>query len=563
MPMRSDTAETVHSMAARVLLVDGDAESRTRLGNALVVGGFEVRALPDTATLQRTLSEWRPHLIVVAELLAATTGREIVLKLRSQGAYFDIPIVGLLREPTVPQSLLWLRSGATDLWKCDGDYSATDRVTALLDELNESRVHVGAMKPRLLAFARRHELTGTIVVYPDTPFEGRLRFDVGSLATANLSGREGDGALDELLSIDDAPAKWLAGDEITGRHKIPGGAYRPRVLVVEDDDALRGLLIKQLAPFGEIDDAADGIEGLLKATQSAWDVIVADLNLPGLDGWGLLRQLRQHVRARESAVLVLSAHDELRETLKAARAGARAYLKKTGRAKPLLDTLELLLAPRQHAWASLAHKDVTPIDLRLLGPMWVLRTIAELDLVGTLVITEPLGRFEVQVAHGQLVQASAQTGSLRLEGAMALESFLSSTGEGHFTPGPLAAVSGQAPWLYDTADGAGKALETWLSARMRDAVSQPSRLYLHPELSLLFARVASERDLKVLAALRQQLRTVDELSAAVGLPYDDIELALSELLRRGVLLTEAPPNDSSASGVLDPAQLQAVLNAES
>jgi DNA-binding response OmpR family regulator len=554
--MTSDTAESIEPVTARILLVDADLASRTELGNQLVAGGFEVRSLPDPATLQRTLSEWRPHLLILDEVFPGTTGREVALKLRAQGATFDIPIVGLLSEPSVPQALHWLRSGAVDLWTRGTGFDPAERTQALLDELNQSRVHTGAMKARLLTYARRRSLHGTVLFYPDTPFEGRVRFEQGEVSSARLGSVTGDPAIDELLSLDDAPARWIPGDEVTGRNRVPGGSYKPKVLVVEDDDALRGLLLKQLAPFGAIEGAADGIEGLLKGTSQDFDVVVADLNLPGLDGWGLLRQLRQHITAREAAILVLSAHDELRETLKAARAGARAYLKKTGRAKPVLDTLELLLAPRKEAWESLARKEKTAIDLRLLGPMWTLRTIAELDLVGTLSIEEALGRVEIQVAHGQLLRAWAQTGSLRIEGVMALESLLSSSGEGHFTPGEADSVPSQAPWLHESAEGAGRALSTWLSARMRDAVSQPQRLYLHPELSLLFTRVASERELKVLTALRQAPRSVAELSETCDVPYEEVELALAELLRRGVLLTESPVDPSSTSGV------QAVEKAE-
>lgn len=550
--MKSDTAETLEPVAARIVLVDDDLATRTALGNQLVEAGFEVRSLPDVATLQRTLTEWRPHLLILDEWLPQTTGRETALKLRAQGAFFDIPIIGLLSEASVPQALHWLRSGAVDLWTRGTDFDPGERARDLLDELNESRVHAASLKARLTAWARRRHLSGTVFFYPETPFEGRARFESGELTSVRFGGQEGDAALEELLRIDDAPARWVPGDEVTGRHRVPGGSYRPRVLVVEDDDALRGLLLKQLAPFGDIDGAADGIDGLLKATSTPFDLVVADLNLPGLDGWGLMRQLRQNIVAREAAILVLSAHDELRETLKLARAGARAYLKKTGRAKPLLDTLELLLTPRREAWDSLARKDKTAIDLRLVGPMWTLRAVAELDLVGTLLIEEPLGRFEVKAAHGQLLSATAQTGSLRIEGVMALESFLSSTGEGFFVPGEVGVVPKDAPWLFETAEKAGKALEAWLSARMRDAVSQPGKLFLHPDLSLLFSRVASDQELKVLAALRANPLGVADLSDAVGLPYEDVEQALAELLRRGVLMTEAPvDNSSSASGVHD------------
>lgn len=550
--MQADTVEILAPVASRIVLVDGDADRRAELGDHLVGAGFQVRTLPDSSSLLRLLSEWRPNLLLLHETLPGGSGREVALKLRAQGAYFDIPIVGLIPEVSVPLALHWLHVGAVDLWAGGTQFDPAERAKGLLDELVDTRVHTGSTKARLVAWARRRNLSGTVLFYPDTPFEGRARFDGGELASVRFGGATGDEAFEQLLALDDAPAKWVPGDEVTGQHRVPGGAYRPRVLVVEDDDALRGLLQKQLAHLGDVEAAADGIEGLMLGTSARFDVVVADLNLPGLDGWGLLRQLRQNLTAREAAVLVLSAHDELRETLKAARAGARAYLKKSGRAKPLLDTLELLLAPRRHAWDSLARNERTELDLRLLGPLWTLRALAELDLVGTLTLEEPLGSFEVKVSHGQLVSARVRTGSTRVDGVMAIEALLSSTAAGAFVPGDVGPVPKDAPWVFEAAERAGKALEAWHSARMRDAVSNPGRLHLHPELSLLFARTASEKELKVLAALRHQAGSIAALSDEVGLPYEDVELALSEFLRRGVLLTEAPVDASSASGVFSP-----------
>jgi DNA-binding response OmpR family regulator len=549
--MPSDTAEMLVPVSARIVLVDDDLATRTELGNQLVEAGFEVRSLPDVTALHRTLTEWAPHLLILDEWLPQTTGRETALKLRAQGAFFDIPIVGLLSEASVPQALLWLRSGAVDLWKRGSTLDPGERVKDLLDELNETRVQSASLGARLTAWARRSQLSGTMLVYPETPFEGRLRFDGGEMTSARFGGVEGDAALEELLRLDDAPSRWVPGDEVTSPHRVNGGAYKARVLVVEDDDALRELLLKQLSLFGHIDGAADGIEALLKATSTPYDLVVSDLNLPGLDGWGLMRQMRQNIVARETAILVLSAQDELRETLKAARAGARAYLKKTGRAKPLLDTLELLLTPRRDAWDSLARNDKTPIDLRLLGSMWTLRAVAELDLVGTLQIEESLAHLEVKVAHGQLVSATAQIGSQIDAGPKALETFLAAAGEGSFVPGEVGSIPEDAPWLFETAERAGKALEARLSERLRDAVSQPNKLFLHPELSLLFGRVATDKELKVLTALRAQPLGVAALSETVGVTYEEAEQALAELLRRGVLMTDAPVSSSSESVVLD------------
>jgi two-component system chemotaxis response regulator CheY len=549
--MPNDPIHTANATSARILVVEPDDAFRTELVTAIEAAGFEVRSLGDPTGLPATLTQFRPQLVFLAERFAQSSGRELALKLRSQGATFSIPIVGLLAEVSVPQALVWLRAGAVDLWSTERAVESVDRLGALLEELKESRVHLGVLKARLVTFARRRRLSGTVVVYPDTPFEGHARFDDGELTFARLGLTEGEAALDEMLSLDDAPARWVPGEVPLALKRVPGGSYKSKILVVEDDDALRALLLKQLAPFGEVHPSPDGIDGLMQATKLAFDVIIADLNLPGLDGWGFLRQVKQHVIARESAVLVLSAHDEMRETLKAARAGARAYVKKTGRAKPLLDTVELLLSPRLRVWESLARKERTLLDVRLLGPVWILRAIAELDLVGTVTTEDPLWRYQVTVAHGQLVAVSAQTGSVTIEGRHALESFLSSTGEGAFVPSDVPHIPTRAPWVFESVEAASESLSSWLSERMRDAVTEPERLIVHPELAGLFSRIASERELRVLTALRQQSRNVASLSDALQMPYDEVELALLELLRRGVLLTEAPVDPSSPSGVLE------------
>jgi CheY-like chemotaxis protein len=135
--------------------------------------------------------------------------------------------------------------------------------------------------------------------------------------------------------------------------------------------------------------------------------VVVDLNLPRLDGCGLLRRLRDDVVARESAVLVLSAQQDDVDTLKTARVGARAYLKKSGRTKDLLSAVALLAAPRARAWASLEQRQQTQVELRSVGAVWLLRALAELDCAGRLEAEDTLGRYELTTADGLFLQATA------------------------------------------------------------------------------------------------------------------------------------------------------------
>jgi two-component system OmpR family response regulator len=99
-----------------------------------------------------------------------------------------------------------------------------------------------------------------------------------------------------------------------------------RVLVVEDEPELRRILWDFLEESGyAVDAAADGREGLHKATAWDYDAIVLDLMLPGLDGWGVLRELR---KTKTTPVLVLTARDAVPDRVKGLDAGADDYLVK-------------------------------------------------------------------------------------------------------------------------------------------------------------------------------------------------------------------------------------------
>ncbi len=100
-----------------------------------------------------------------------------------------------------------------------------------------------------------------------------------------------------------------------------------RVLFVEDELRLREALCRGLGEEGhEAVGAATGTEGLQLALQQRFDVIVCDILLPGVNGFQLVRQLRD--RAVWTPVLMLSAKDGEWDEAEALDAGADGYLTK-------------------------------------------------------------------------------------------------------------------------------------------------------------------------------------------------------------------------------------------
>jgi two-component system OmpR family response regulator len=100
-----------------------------------------------------------------------------------------------------------------------------------------------------------------------------------------------------------------------------------RVLVIEDETRMAGLLKRALQEEGHaVDVAADGQEGLWLATENAYAAIVLDVMLPGLDGFGVCRRLRES--GSWVPVLMLTARDAVRDRVQGLDAGADDYLVK-------------------------------------------------------------------------------------------------------------------------------------------------------------------------------------------------------------------------------------------
>jgi two-component system OmpR family response regulator len=99
-----------------------------------------------------------------------------------------------------------------------------------------------------------------------------------------------------------------------------------RVLVVEDEPELLRVLARALREEGyAVDEAADGPDGLFKATSWEYDAVLLDLMLPGLDGWEVLDRLRA---VRPTPVLILTARDAIDERIRGLDGGADDYVVK-------------------------------------------------------------------------------------------------------------------------------------------------------------------------------------------------------------------------------------------
>jgi len=133
------------------------------------------------------------------------------------------------------------------------------------------------------------------------------------------------------IDVESSPGN---GSVFTFRLPIGGvyqanGQARDRILLVEDDPSNRDLTTMVLSGSGfRVDVARDGQEGLQKALSSDYDLVLMDVQLPGIDGLTLTRMLKSDPRTAPVPVVALSANAMKGDEQKALAAGCVGYIAK-------------------------------------------------------------------------------------------------------------------------------------------------------------------------------------------------------------------------------------------
>jgi two-component system cell cycle response regulator DivK len=107
-----------------------------------------------------------------------------------------------------------------------------------------------------------------------------------------------------------------------------------KILVVEDVEFNRDLLVQLLEDDYEVLTAVNGEEGIALAERERPDLVLMDLSLPVIDGWEATRRIKANPILKNIPIVALSAHAMIGDEDKARQAGCDDYL-----SKPLKDTL--------------------------------------------------------------------------------------------------------------------------------------------------------------------------------------------------------------------------------
>jgi CheY-like chemotaxis protein len=118
-----------------------------------------------------------------------------------------------------------------------------------------------------------------------------------------------------------------------------------KLLLVEDDPTLRSILRRQLEPRGYVTQSvASGEEALEVSTRETPEVILLDVNLPGINGFETLARLQQTPATAEIPVILLTVKDGTDDLMRGYKAGCVYYIPKPFSLEELLRGLEIALA---------------------------------------------------------------------------------------------------------------------------------------------------------------------------------------------------------------------------
>lgn len=558
---------------ARVLIIDADTAGAQKMGLALDGAKLPVTWCSFAPTdVAEGVRDFRPTLLLVHCELASPQLATLLARLEST----PVPVALLCKDAADERFVKQLRTGVVELLQ--EPFSARlhiNRIRLLMAELSQrsgelSGRGTGRELMELVQHLMRTRRTGGLAVGE----EGRAFFVRGVLKAARFreltmdnalsamtranqpwtftDGADGSSGLvefmgeqeDETFSVTYREGEAKVQPPPPAAAPVPAApvavdpdAARTPILFVDDDAAVVTMLSSYFSKKGyPVATAADGLEAMKLLVERPFEVVIADLNMPRLDGWGLLRLVREDLRTHETPMALFSAQDNYRESLRLLHAGAQAYFPKTLRLSALEVQVRELTEPRRRFLRLIATEGGIEFNFGALGPQWTLRALDRAQFNGQLDARDSWATWRLWFDAGRLVECTALMGGTSLSGDRAIASFLcSKQAEGGLssgTPPPSDGFAGHptestlqrlVPWLNDE--------------QKRAAEGQLARaraLVVNEDLYRLFITVGPPAWQPMVRMLCEQKLTPAEVIARLQVTPMEVAAVVRDLLRRGV-----------------------------
>jgi len=538
----------------RILAFEQDEAFLEAVERLLGKAGLQVLSVRDPARLSAELGAFRPDLVLLDRAVRGFAQVAEVLRDSS------VPLVYVLSDSSPKELIRAVRAHGVEVMIKPFSEPHVARVQALLEELSrrpkgERTTWEEAVARNFMDLAKRHKLRGSLVVNRGTPFEGRVVLKDGALLRAAYGPLTAMDAVREILQLEDGlyeldatldqPAERVAHSAVEleeGKGLALAGdaaGLRPKLLVVDDEPDIVLLLGKSLAHAGfEVTTSGDGKDAVERALKTPFDLIMADLSMPKMDGWEMLKLLKADHRTSEVPVVIVSAHDDYRETLRAARAGAYDYLAKAGRSDAYVASALRAITPRLEAMFQLLVSHPVDVRTQAIGLQWILRALARLKATGSLSLGDDWGAYRVDVKEGKPVAAVWEVQQRKVAGLAAfVRTMVATAAHGTFQFGPVAAA-GPGGLSLTMEELIQRACETLNGAEARaneQRVGSEGELDVDHELYELFCRIAPPKKVAFARGVIDRQMTGSELTRALGVTREQSAEWLNELLRRGVI----------------------------
>jgi two-component system chemotaxis response regulator CheY len=116
------------------------------------------------------------------------------------------------------------------------------------------------------------------------------------------------------------------------------------ILIVDDAATVRMYYRDTLEGAGyDVDEAVNGMEALERAVARTYDLYLVDVNMPILDGYSFVREMRSRAELAQAPAVMISTESQVQDAAKAYAAGANLYLFKPVATDTLLRYVGLLL----------------------------------------------------------------------------------------------------------------------------------------------------------------------------------------------------------------------------
>lgn len=117
-----------------------------------------------------------------------------------------------------------------------------------------------------------------------------------------------------------------------------------KILIMDDSKIVRNVHANILKTAGfEVIEAKDGAEAYGKAMFESIDLMVVDINIPGMDGYTFCEKIRENIKYHDIPIIIVSTESEQEDKMKGFKAGANLFLVKPVKSNELIDNVNMLL----------------------------------------------------------------------------------------------------------------------------------------------------------------------------------------------------------------------------